>query len=454
MPDSTKNIRCTENITPDSLTGAIFALEGIRDACVILNGPTGCKFYHSAISDGQFLRSLSFDPSEDSGRFHFGQPRVPSTYLDGHDYVFGSGEKLSELLRFAAERRYGLIAVVNSPGAALIGDDLERFVAQEVRDIPCLSLENTGYSGTCGIGYQNALMKVLEVLPPSKSMASPNPATPPKAESSGGHKKYDRTVNLLGMGIYQKYYDGNVEAIRRLFALCGVEVLAAPGTGDGMDTLRKSVRVRRNVVIYPEYGERIAKRYQALYGVQYILSPEGPPIGFDATEALVRAVCEELDADSRPAIEAVERARGQAYMNLARYSSLLGLPKGARFSVKAESSVANALTRWLCSYLGMIPAAISLLDDRHVIAASRLETFLESIGYSDVLNAPILSTPTDIIFADGSTISQARLSEAAVCGVEIALPSLAYLDIVPKTIFGEQGSLYILEQLMNGLRFI
>ena len=53
---------CSENIWPDAFSGAIFALEGIKDAVVILNGPTGCKFYHSAISDYQYPRDLSFDP--------------------------------------------------------------------------------------------------------------------------------------------------------------------------------------------------------------------------------------------------------------------------------------------------------------------------------------------------------------------------------------------------------
>jgi nitrogenase molybdenum-iron protein alpha/beta subunit len=109
----------SENITPDSLSGAIFAIEGIKDACVVLNGPTGCKFYHSAISDSQYVRSLSFDPLAYSGRFYFGQPRVPCTYLDGHDYVYGSGEKLSKILQSVIQKNFKLIAVINSPGAAL-----------------------------------------------------------------------------------------------------------------------------------------------------------------------------------------------------------------------------------------------------------------------------------------------------------------------------------------------
>ena len=40
----------TKSISPDSITGMIFAMEGIRNAIVLLNGPMGCKFYHSTTS--------------------------------------------------------------------------------------------------------------------------------------------------------------------------------------------------------------------------------------------------------------------------------------------------------------------------------------------------------------------------------------------------------------------
>ena len=53
----------------------------------------------------------------------------------------------------------------------------------------------------------------------------------------------------------------------------------------------------------------------------------------------------------------------------------------------------------------------------------------------------------------GSTIAQLRLQECSCCGMEIGLPSLGYLDIVEKSLFGEKGALFILENIMNGLRY-
>jgi nitrogenase molybdenum-iron protein alpha/beta subunit len=426
----------SENITPDSLTGAIFAIEGIKDACVVLNGPTGCKFYHSAISDSQYLRSLSFDPLEYAEGFYFGQPRVPSTYLDGHDYVFGSGDKMSKILRSVMKKHFKLIAVINSPGAALIGDDLERFLAQEVHGIPCFALENTGYSGSFGTGYQKAMLKVMDTL-----------AMRPR-------KVRNNTVNLIGLCIYQKYFDNNFQILKRLLEYCDIEVISAPGATDSVETMTHITEAALNVVLYPEYGMEIARKLEAEHHLPYICLEEGPPIGFDATLAFVRQICIALDVNPAKAVESIEKAKARAYLYLARFSSLLGLPKGALFSIKAEASVAYALTKWLCTYLGMIPAAISILPETDNTFIAKIETFLDSISYREALQNPIIETPTNILFADGNTISGLKLYGQKFCGIEISLPTLGYLDITEKHLLGEQGSLFLLEQIMNGLRYV
>ena len=107
------------NITPDSISGIIFAFEGLKDTVVLLNGPTGCKFYHSATSDNQMIRRQEFDPLNYPPIWYFGQPRVPCSFLDKRDYVYGSGEKIREGIEFLRSRlSFARLIVVNSPGAA------------------------------------------------------------------------------------------------------------------------------------------------------------------------------------------------------------------------------------------------------------------------------------------------------------------------------------------------
>ncbi len=426
----------SKNISPDSLTGSIFAIEGIRDACVILNGPTGCKFYHSAISDNQFIRSVSFDPTQYNEEFFFGQARVPCTYLARDDYVYGSGEKLEKIIDNILEKNYKLISIINSPGPALIGDDLNGFLRRKVKDIPYVSIESTGYSTSYGTGFQDAILKIIDSLDYSM-------------EDLEG-----MNVNLLGINIYQKHYDMNYESIKEILAYYNINIISAIGAGDSVEDLKKINKADLNIVIFPEYGKRTAEKLNEMFGTPFIIAKEGPPIGFHATDSLINQVCDFFKLEDSIKITELEKIRARAYLYISRFSSLTGLPKGSLFSIRGEASMVYAITKWLSSYLGMVPAAISFAEDSDDEFKEKLYKYLKEINSLDALENEIINTDTDILLADGNTIAQLKLEGKTFSAIEINLPSLGYIDVSPKTIFGYDGSLYILEQILNGLRYL
>ena len=105
---------CSKNITPDSLTGMIFALEGMKNTVVLLNGPMGCKFYHSTTSQFLALHPPLYLPVSEGGEkepvnnnflndWFFRKSRVPCTFLDSYDYVYGTSEKVREALQYIKE---------------------------------------------------------------------------------------------------------------------------------------------------------------------------------------------------------------------------------------------------------------------------------------------------------------------------------------------------------------
>jgi hypothetical protein len=51
-------------------------------------------------------------------------------------------------------------------------------------------------------------------------------------------------------------------------------------------------------------------------------------------------------------------------------------------------------------------------------------------------------------------LSQLKLYGQTFCGIETALPGLGYMDITEKYLLGEDGALFLLEQIMNGLRYV
>jgi nitrogenase molybdenum-iron protein alpha/beta subunit len=420
------------DLQPDGLTGAILALEGIRDAVVVLNGPTGCKAYHSAVSDGQYPRETGHDPLRYFGDFYFGQPRVPSTYLDADDYIFGAAAKLESILEAVAAQDHGLIAMVNSPGAALIGDDLPRLIANAAPSTPCVAVESTRFSGSAHGGFAEAVKAAVARLCPS-----PLPPIP-------------RTVNLVGASIHQKHWEGSIEELRRLLALCGIRVNAVLCAGVTTEELARVSSAACNAVIYDEYGAALAAWLGAQYGTPSAVPVQGPPVGFDAAECWIKQVASVVSVDPSPALEAIAAARRRSFASLARFNALTGLPKGATFAVQADPSTAFALTRWLYTYLGMIPIAVKTTGNGSDFC-EQLRVYLNEIGCSDAWQVDLTQSAAEVVIADGNTIARVRGNGSRAANIEVGLFARGYMDVIPKSILGAEGALYLVEQIINGL---
>lgn len=424
------------SITPDSLSGILFAFEGITCTVVLLNGPTGCKFYHSSTADSQTIRLFEFDPLNYPEKWYFGQPRVPCTFLDSNDYIYGSKDKLEEALCFLRDNvAFDLLCIVNSPGAALIGDDLRGISARLVPDLPVVVLETPGFSSDVCTGYDAAAVALIEQLPIEK----PERILP-------------KTVNLLGLSIFHKYYSGDSEELRRLLGLCGITVNCVLCADCSLKTVASLPAAELNIVIHPEYALKTAHYLKTAFGTPYYVCP-GPPVGFSATEAFLRDVCAILGADAQNALTDSERARARAYSFLSRLNSLKGLPKGVHFALEGTYSELYAYTDFLICYFGMIPECLSVLNPHSDCARDRLLTFLHGYGLSDVLDREIAQTRSELVFGSGNTIAMLKLKKHVFSGIETALPSLGYTDVVPKTHLGVRGALLLTELVLNGLIF-
>jgi nitrogenase molybdenum-iron protein alpha/beta subunit len=422
--------RWTPCTPPDGLTGAILAVEGIADAAVLLNGPTGCKFYHGAIADRQLPRSDSLDPLHYAEEFYFGQPRVPATYLDGDDYVFGAGAKIERILPAVAAKGHRLMAVVNSPGAALIGDDLERLIVTAGLDAPCAVIETTGFSGTAAEGFDTALRSVLRRLDPPETQPVP------------------RRINLLGVPLLQYQWRGNVEELARLLGLCGIEIGAVLCAGSNVDQLRSLRSATLNVVVQEEYGAGIGAFLREQYGMDTIRPECGVPLGFDAAATWIGEVCKRLDADPAPALNDIANARADCYRALSRFHSLTGLPKAVTFAVEADASVALPLTRWLHGYLGMVPDAVRALQATPEIAEC-LRAFLRKIDCADAWNRDPLDA--EIVFASGQTLRKLQAAGWDGYGIPVAPPGLSGVEILPRPFLGTCGAVRLVEEILNGV---
>ena len=421
---------------PDSLSGVVFALEGIADATVLLNGPTGCKYYHGAMSDSQTIRQYEFDPLNYPLTWYFGQPRVPSTYLDNGDYVYGSERKLEEALAyFASAPQTGFLCIVNSPGAALIGDDLEGITRRHLGERPFLTVETPGFSAGMCAGHERAACLVVDRLIPE---GTPLPDVEPLR------------VNVLGMSLYQRYFTGDVTEIRNLLESMGLYVGCMLCAGGSTSEIREIPRAALNVVIHPELGLETAKHLQERFGTPYYVC-NGAPVGFSATEQFARDIARYAGGDSQPVLDQSREARKRAYSYISRLNSLTGLPKGVTFGAEGTYSQLLALTSFLVNYLALVPVSLTPTYVQADCCKEQLEALLDELSCSDALGRPAVQAAPELFFGTGDTIARLRLASLEFSGVETALPTLGYLDVVPKTFLGAHGALHLIECVLNGL---
>lgn len=409
--------RCLKSITADSLTGAVFALEGMRNAVVLLNGPMGCRFYHSTTSRFLMTRPLLKLPAGQDGTrepvdyntlndWFFRQERVPCTCLDGYDYVYGTKEKVREALTFIRDSvDMDLLAIVNSPGACLIGDDLKETARSVLGGTRTLMVESPGLSGTFEEGWSRAATALLE----QAGTALWRERMP--------EKRTGKRVNLLGLSVWQRYFEGDLAELKRLFALCGAEVTAALCADCSVEELARMPEADLNVVLDPAAGTEAARYLERVCGTPFAVFP-GFPVGFSATERMFEEIGKMLGTSCEALLEESGRARALAWYKIEQVYATSGKPRGVTFFVGGSAAQKQAYESFLTEYLGMEP--------------------------SDPERA-------ELVFGDANLISEMMLRNRRFCGIEISLPGMGYIDLVPKTHMGIRGALFLIEQVLNGL---
>jgi len=420
--------------SPDSLAGIIFAYEGISGCVVLLNGPTGCKYYHSAVSDEQIIRQLEFDPLQFPEKFYFGQPRVPCTYLDNHDYVFGSTDKLEEAITYIRDNvNFDLLCIVNSPGAALIGDDLTGIVSRLITNKPVVTVETPGYSSDICKGYETAVLHLINQLSLTHGPVSPS-------------------VNILGLSLFHRNCTGDIIELKRLLELCGITVNCVLCADCDINSIRKLPDAALNIVIHPEYALETAKHLNQLFDTDYYVC-NGPPIGFSATEAFINDICSKLGADNSKFKEHCERSRARAFSFISRINSLTGMPRGVTFAVEGTYSEIYSYTSFLVQYFGMIPVCASVINSDSDCFRDELYMLYKGFGLSNALKQDIMETNAEMVFASGNTVAGLNLRKHSFYGIETALPTLGYIDVIPKTHLGTQGALLLVEHVLNAMPY-
>ena len=418
---------------PDGFIGAVYALEGIEDGATILNGPTGCKLFLSRTAEDQYRREFDYEEMRYAEEFFFQQPRVPCTYLDDYDFVFGASQKLEYVFAIVAEKGYRFIGVLNSPGAALIGDDLERYIEWSGIETPTMVIDKPDFTRNFEEGWTTAVKRVIATLDPT-----------PVATK-------EKCVNLVGMSIWQKDWQESLKNLTALLAACGVTVHTTVCAGCSVEDLRNLRCAQCNVIVHDELGHGIAEWLEERYGMSLVRPSEGAPFGYDALESWLGAATAAVAADPAAGIELIRKSKARACEKLMEFNLQTGLPKGSTFAVCLEASLALPLVKWFHSYLGMVPVAVQVPDEAETLADT-LKQYLQEIGSGGAWNADLDSAnPPHAVVSNDAVVMRMMSEKKVHAGIVLAMPDIDTTQFIPRSVLGTEGPLWVLEQLAAGL---
>lgn len=414
---------------PDGFAGAVMAAESVEDFRCLLSGPAGCRNRYTLLSSQ--LRRTYEDPERFKVPYFKGRPRVPCTYADEEDFINGGGPKVADALSVIKGVCDDYVAVVDSPGTALIGDDHARAIAEAGMTGRAVALTRNLSSDAYSEGYDLTLESIVRFLAPEKRDAEP------------------MTVNILGLPMTERDWFHGLEHLRSLLASMGVRVNAAIGAEASSEQIRNAGAAEANLVVHPEFGIRTARFLERELGTPFMACAEGAPVGADASEAWLRSAAGMLGADPSPAVARIDSARREIASAIGRNRGADRRLEGMAFSASCIPSTAYPLACWLEGFLGMVPASVSTHDPCPGIEEV-LRARLDRTGQSDVLNAepPMYC---GVVLTNGHEALRMEEAHRCACGIGVEFPFMEETSLLPNHILGAEGSLWIAERILNSL---
>lgn len=411
-------------VRPDGFIGMVMGIEGISDATTLMHGPDGCRKNLTVLSSKCYPRGQSH--VDMSTPYYRGMPRIPCTGVVSSDYIFGSYRKVVDALTFLKEESPGLVVIVSTPGASLIGDDCQKAIRESGMEDVAMAMDADPISHPLGYGFDRTMSEIASKL-----------AVPAVSKQKG-------RVNVLGANVLMKDWPTVVEEFSHMLSLMGLEVGCFLGAGCSVEDIRQSGSAEFNIVLLPEYAEKTAETYARLFGTPSV-SPRFAPVGFDATVEWLEYVAGATGTDCSAALEFVAGMRSRAYRCMLACRNRV---RGESFALDAEASVAYPLAKWLMDSFSMVPCSITMSPGGCEASIESLSTFLEEKSLEEMIGAEVPGF-ADVILCDGNT---ARLKQGAkLCrkGIDISFPSISNVDFRRSPVFGPSGALYLLDRLMN-----
>ncbi len=356
-------------IEPSGFIGAAMAVQGIKDATVVLHGQNGCR---KGLLSSQ---SLMVRTEERDRRFYGTERAVPFSNIRPEDYYGRTLDKLEAVMEHVDSEEYSLKVVMSSPGISMVGDDCGRIVS----DRSTMVLDTDALPEGCPGGFDACIRSILEHL------------SPEQGERDG------KGVNIIGLSIMHKDWYSYCHELSHLLKDAGFKVVCVLGAGCTVDDIRRSVNASYNIVVDPAYARSTSALYEERYGMKTI-SIGKCPIGFGSIEELFSRIGEVTGCVPQHGLSMLKKSKRRAYEGIVASGKNL---RGRTFSIIAEDTTKIPLKGWLEESFGMVecdtepdylfaPGNMAILEQASGRCGKGVDIGFPSSAGSDFLKRPLM----------------------------------------------------------------
>ncbi len=407
----------------DGFLGAVIASESLGFTDTLINGAGGCRSRAQIMMHDLIPEYYPENAGCCRSKYFSRQSRLPCTYLNNGDIVFGTREKVSDGVKSASSVTKKRVLLLDTLGASLVCSDYSGILDSN-GDAPITVGDLSGM--TFNEGYDRTTAAILSCM-------------------DVGEGK-DGSVNLLGYGIMDPGWDTGADGLCQLIESMGITVNCVLGCIPSADSIRSVGKASLNIMVRPEFCTITADMLNEKSGTPFLRPSMGAPVGYPALRSFVKEVADALGKDPAPALEMIDRDAQAVHRILMNYDKIPMTLHAKGFVIEGESSTAYPLLRWMVESFAMSPRRITLADDAY---RKEIEDYLSSKGFPDAMGG--VEGEVEAVFSDGLDALESRLSKNPEAHVEIRLPRGRYMDLMGRTVVGLRGCRYILDELMNGI---
>lgn len=399
------------------LVGAMRAIHGVSDSITIIHARPGC---HCGLL---LLKALGSNQND---------VRVISSGFRAHDTVYGAEGRLSAAIQLSQEYfKPGLIAALNCSAPAIMGDDIDGVASVMEEGIPAalMTMETGGYEGPSWIGYEEALVKLIDYMIPVER--------PPANK-----------VNLIGIKTDDINAAGDLTEIRRILKDHGIEINTVLADAS-FDEIKSAPDASLNVVLGGD-GLECAKVMRERFGTPYLTTPY--PFGVKKTTEFIELVANRLGREIES--ELIEREVKLVRAGIERVCMFLQGLYDMPVAVIGESGRAFDLAEFLSDELGLNVSVLAI-SGKNYLTSDRIEdgnghfgdVFIEPDRFE--MNDLIKGAGVSMIF--GSTFEKHLSSEIGAPLIRVSYPVIDEVSITDAPYAGFRGTLHLCETIINAV---